>query len=264
MLGFTRENRKIRMATAKIKDFLLQEIKDKGLISLYLAGTILSKKERVKDSDIDFFGIVEPGFDFKLEKEINDYLLHHKEDICLGFESRFRAFTISSLKGKGGTEGVISVIRPERLVQRFPFFKQVWGRKLDFKKDFLKPMKLEDEADFLIKQLRKSMDDVRDHKEKFPIDDFPKFVIELVRVEAQLYRSFRYDPRRKKLQRHLSSQKDHIVHKAMYLRNNPPKREELTQFFDDVEEYISHLENRLKESRKNLQFEANFCDTKSN
>jgi hypothetical protein len=248
MLGFTRENRKIRRAIAKIKAFLLEKLKNKRLISLYLAGTILSKQERIESSDIDFFAIVEPDFDFIIEKNINNYLLENRQELCLGFECRFRAFTISSLKGEGGDEGVISVIRPERLVQRFPFFKQVWGRKLNFKKDFLKPMKLEDEADFLIKQLRKSMDDVRKHKEKFPIDDFPKFVIELVRSEAEIYYGFKYHPARKKLQKHLSKQKEHIIHKAMHLRENPPTRTELISFFDEVNEYINNFENRLKKS----------------
>jgi hypothetical protein len=248
MLGFSKENKKIRKAIANIKAYLVRELKDKGLISLYLAGTILSKEERVKDSDIDFFSIVEPGFDFIVEKTINEHLLKHREDICLGFECRFRAFTISSLKGQGDNQGVISIIRAERLVQRFPFFNQLWGKKIDFKKDFAKPMKLKDEAEFLIKQLRKNMDDVRRKKEKFPVDDFPKFVIELVRVEAQAYHGFKYHPARRKLQNHLREQKEHIIHKAMRLRENPFTRQELLSFFDEVDNYILYLENRLEKS----------------
>ena len=50
----SKEERKIRRAISNIKNFLIGELKNKGMLSLLLVGTIVSKKERNKTSDIDF------------------------------------------------------------------------------------------------------------------------------------------------------------------------------------------------------------------
>jgi hypothetical protein len=41
MLGFSKEDRKIRKAIDSIKAYLLGQLKGKGLIALYLSGTIV-------------------------------------------------------------------------------------------------------------------------------------------------------------------------------------------------------------------------------
>ena len=50
----SKEERQIRKAISNIKSFLIGELKNKGMLSLLLVGTIVSKKERNKTSDIDF------------------------------------------------------------------------------------------------------------------------------------------------------------------------------------------------------------------
>jgi predicted nucleotidyltransferase len=65
------DNKKLKKIIEDIKEVTVKELKDKGLISLYLSGTILTK-DRVKLSDIDLFGIVGPEFDIiKEENKIN-------------------------------------------------------------------------------------------------------------------------------------------------------------------------------------------------
>ena len=245
-LIFSKKEREIRKIVKNIGNFLVKELKDEGLISLYIVGTILSKKERTPQSDIDFFGLVSSDFDFKLEKEINDDLKNLKKSLCGGYESRFRGIPLSVFEG-GKEEGIVKFLKPERLIQRFPFFKHFWGKKFNFLKDFsIKPMDLKEEALYLIKTLKGSIKSLRLGKENFPFQDFPKLVIELVRVEAQLYYGFKYDPSRKKLAGHLSKKENHIIHRAMELREKKRTREEILKFCNEVENYIKYIEKRIK------------------
>ena len=90
----TEDEIRIDKAVSNIKNFLVKELTDKGMISLILVGTIISKKERNKNSDIDFFAIAQDDFNFQLEAEINKKLDTLKNDICLGFECRIRCFDL--------------------------------------------------------------------------------------------------------------------------------------------------------------------------
>ena len=57
------DNKQLLNIINQLSKLTVNRLKDKGLISLYLAGTILSK-DRTKHSDIDLFGIVD-HFNFK-------------------------------------------------------------------------------------------------------------------------------------------------------------------------------------------------------
>ncbi|MBT4804893.1 hypothetical protein HON71_01855 [Candidatus Woesearchaeota archaeon] len=245
---FSKKERLIRKVVKNISKFIVSELKDKKLISLYLAGTILKKKERNHNSDIDFFGIVEKNFNFKLEKEINDKLVKLKNEICEGYESRFRAITITSLqKGKiQKDEFIVKFMRPERLVQRFMFFNFMWGKKFNFKKDFLNPLTLKEEAKILMGYMESSLKAIRNNKETFHYTDFPKHLFELVRVEAQAEKKFKYHPDRHKLIKHLRKEKDHLIHEAWRLRNKKSTRKEIVKFCDQVEIYLKKLKTRIK------------------
>ena len=189
---FSKEERKIRKAISNIKSFLIGELKNKGMLSLLLVGTIVSKKERNKTSDIDFFAIVEDGFDFVLEDVINKKLDGSMYDLCLGFEARVRCFHINFLKGGKPKTRAQEFVPATRLVQRLPFYKVVWGKKFNYEEEFVKPMKLEDEALLLIKQATDSIHGIRSDKYWTSLHNFYKLVVELVRVEAQLYKGFNF------------------------------------------------------------------------
>jgi hypothetical protein len=241
----SREDKKINTTTSSIADFIISHLRNKGLISLYLAGTILSKKERVADSDIDFFGIVSPDFNPAEEKAINVELEKQRANLCGGFECRFRAFFLDELQDGKPRSMVGQLMRPERIAQRLPFFKLIWGKKFNYKKDFVKPMQLKEEAGFLINLLEKSMADLRVKKQKFPVEDFPKFVIELARVEAMMFQGYKYHPERKRLQHFLRKQENHIIHKAMELRYKKAGWDEIIVFCNDVEKYIAELKEKI-------------------
>lgn len=241
-----KETRKIKKIVYRVANFVINDLKDKGLVSLYIAGTILSKEERTPKSDIDLFGLVSSDFKFKSETEINAKLEKLRSSICGGYEARFRGVLISAFEG-GKQEGIVKFMRPERLIQRFMFFKHFWGKKFNFMKDFsVKPMELKDEASYLMGFLTNSIKSLRAGKETFPSQDFPKHVFELVRVEAQLFHNFKYHPARKKLVRHLASENNHIVHRAMALREKVPTRKQVLIFGNEVEEYIKKLKKLIK------------------
>ncbi len=54
-----REENRIEEAVHNIANWIVDTLKDEGLLTLYLAGTIMDKNERVSGSDIDFFAIVQ-------------------------------------------------------------------------------------------------------------------------------------------------------------------------------------------------------------
>lgn len=234
----------IRPSVDKVAKYAIEELKDNGLISLYLAGTILDKEERTSNSDIDLFGIVESDFEMARESVLNSTFANEQAGLCGGFEVRFRAFPLCTLQG-GKIIGVTKFFHPARVVQRFPFFKHIWGKKYNFKKDFLKPMKLQEEAKWLIRLISANLTKLRVGKETFPFSGFPKHVIELVRVEAQAEHGFKYDPARKKLAKHLKKEQGHIVHRIMELREKVPSRAEIIVFCDEVEEYIKDIKTKV-------------------
>jgi|GEM_PF-795648 len=240
----SQEEKRIHSAINNISKAIINKLKDKGLITLYLAGTILDKKERVATSDIDFFAIVNSDFDMNLEKAINNKLASEQHELCNDFECRLRVFPLCSLQG-GEIKGILTILRPERMVQRLPFFKLIWGRKWNYKKDFVKPLALQDEAQFLINQIESIIVDIKKGNEKFPIKDFPKFIVELVRIEAQMFHKYKYHPSRTLLVKHLSKNKEHIIHKAMDLRNKDASRGETLVFVKDVEKYLESFKKLI-------------------
>ncbi|MBN2459935.1 hypothetical protein JXB28_06645 [Candidatus Woesearchaeota archaeon] len=241
-----KEDKKINATVSNIAEFIVSRLEGRGLISLYLAGTILSRKERVPDSDIDFFGVMSSDFNPAEEEAINSELEKQKESLCKGFECRFRGFFLDELQSGKPRSMVGKLMRPERLAQRFPFFKLVWGKKFNYKKDFVKPMQLKDEANFLIEFIEKAIKDLRAKKQKFPVEDFPKFIIELIRVEAMMFQGYNYHPDRKRLQHFLRKQESHIIHKAMDLRRRKAGWDEMVAFCADVEKYIAGLKEMTR------------------
>ncbi len=239
-------DKKLKKIINNITEFTVKELKYKGLISLYLSGTILTK-DRVKLSDIDLFGIVSPDFDIiKEENKINSDFEKKSKILCGGFETRFRAIGIDELN-KGKPRGVIAkYIGLDILIKQFPFFKKLWGKDLDFSKFKVKPIKPKQEAKIHIKTIELFLKKLKKGEELFPIQNFPKSVLFLARVEAEKDYNFKFTPYYVDLEKHFVKQKGHIVHKAMKLRKKKLKRKDILDFKDDVKQYIKHIKKRMK------------------
>ncbi|HLD72439.1 MAG TPA: hypothetical protein VJA23_02550 [Candidatus Nanoarchaeia archaeon] len=239
------DNKQLLNIINQLSKLTVNRLKDKGLISLYLAGTILSK-DRTKHSDIDLFGIVD-HFNFKEEEKLNQWFEKKRKTLCGGFECRFRGIPLRTLQG-GKREGVTKFLHPQRLIRLFPFWKQLWGEKFNFEqKQFVKPMPLKKEAVWLIQILNKDLKKVQAGAQAYLLINYPKNIIQLIRVEAEHDLGFKFHPSYVELQKHLSKQKKHIIHEAIRLRNKGFTLKDVATFTLEVEKYLTEMRKKIKE-----------------
>jgi len=236
-------NQNIKIQIDKIKEVIIQKLKDKGIISLYLGGTVPSE-DRIPSSDIDVLGVVEPNFNFKEEEKLNSHLTKYlaKE---IGIEVTFRGITLSELNG-GKREGTITRWVPIRiLIKRLPFFKYLSGKKLDFSEFRVKRYDPQQEAKVQIKNIRRNIESLREETEGFPLRDITKHLLSLIALEAEIEYGFTFDPSYEKLAKHLEKEKGHIVHRAMALRKKPQvSRTQILHFCSQAEKYLDDLKRR--------------------
>jgi len=230
-----------------LTEFTVRELEPKGLISLYLAGTILTK-DRTPYSDIDLFGFVSSDFDIIPEEEgINAIYEKRRNTLCGGFEVRFRGIGIDELEG-GKPRGLIAKkIGLDIFIHYFPHYKLLWGKRLDFSRFKVKPAKLRIVAERSIGWINVYITNYKKGKEIVPPRGLLKFVLALARVEAQKDYGFKFDPSYRKLTLHLSREREHIAHKAMELRHREFSRKDFLEFIKGVEEYIEHIKTRIPE-----------------
>lgn len=241
-------NHEIKKIVNNVVQFTVTNLKNKGLISLYVSGSILTE-DRNQKSDIDLFGIVEQNFDFNNEEELNKLFIEKQEELCKGIETRFHGVTITALQGGDIGRSVVGKknFGVKTLIKRIPFYTQVWGKKFDFKKDFsITPFKLKDDALRQIEITKDAITDFLKDKKTKKFEKLLKNIINLVAIEAEKEKGFSYDPSYSKLTRHLKKEDTHIIHKAMKLRNNDATQDEMIQFCSDAEEYIKEILKRVK------------------
>jgi len=227
-------------------NFAVTELKEKGLVSLYLAGSILSK-DRTPFSCIDFFGIVDDDFDKALEKTISQEFKSQKQNLLNGFEVKFKTISVEELNSAEKIES-LDFFSPHIFLKKLPTFKLLWGFDFNPKKDFsIKPLDYKDEAFYLINQLINAVVDLRGGREKFNYWDFPKFVMNLIFLEAQHDYNYKKDFSYKKLFKHLRHKKHPLIKRAYELRNNPEAtRNDIIGFCDEVQHYVLELRERVK------------------
>jgi len=238
-------NRNIQIQIDRVKEVIVQKLKDKGLISLYLAGTVPSK-DQITSSDIDIFGIVESEFDFQEEEKVNCYLrMYLAKEIRI--EVIFRGITLSELNG-GKQKGTITRWIPIRiLIKRLPFLQHLWGKEFDFSEFRLKRYEPQQEAKVQIKNIRRNIESLREGTEGFPIRDITKHLLSLIALEAEIEYSFSFDPSYEKLAKHLEKEKEHIIHRAMALRKELEiNRTQVFLLCNEAEKYLDYLERRSR------------------
>ena len=236
-------DRETQVQINRVKDVVVHRLKNKGLISLYLGGTVPSW-DRIPSSDIDTLGIVESDFDFKEEEKVNCYLRGCLEEE-IGIDSTFRGVTLSELNG-GKQKGIITKWVPIRiLIKRLPFFKHLWGKEFDFSEFQVKRYEPQQEAKVQIKNIRRKIESLREGTEGFPIRDITKHLLSLIALEAEVEYGFIFDPSYDKLAKHLEKEKGHIAHRAMELRKEPEiSRTQILLFCNQAEKYLDDLERR--------------------
>lgn len=241
----SQETRKIKRIVKDVADYIVGKFKSKGLISLYLGGTILTI-DRTVYSDIDIYGIVGSNFDInKEEATINAEFCELKNSLFGGYEVRFRALGIDELEG-GQPRGLIGQYI-NTMIRKFPYMKHLWGERLDFTLFKPNPISAKLDAEQRIAYIRNQMNAIRKGSNAFPYRNLAKQVMHLIALEAEKEYGFKYDPSYTKLTKHLMKQEGHIVHIADALRQKEVSREEILTFCEQVDKYIADLNERIQE-----------------
>ncbi|MFA5024650.1 MAG: hypothetical protein WC523_06915 [Patescibacteria group bacterium] len=111
---------------------IFDEYKDRGLISLYLYGSILTNDYNEGESDIDSIGFASEDMPLTLEKEIKNKLCEKSEFDKFGFRLLYKSeLDAGAIKGN-----LASFIHPQLLLLDFPYWKHAAG-KIFLRSDFL-------------------------------------------------------------------------------------------------------------------------------
>ncbi len=232
----------IAKAVEKITRVAAAELMDKGLMGLYLGGSALSP-DFLPWSDIDLYGIVEDTFDFDSEP-VTTHKLQDATRSFTGIPLSFHGIAMSELQG-GSQKGTITCRIPlSVLIRRLPFFRHLWGLKIDFRNLPVKPCGPKGEATYMIPRIRRDIQWVRDGQ--FIPREIPKQVMHLARIEAEAERAAGYLLGFSDVAAHFADTPGHIVHSAKTLHKTEHlARDMVIEFCDEVEEYIAHLEPRV-------------------
>lgn len=225
--------------------YAVKHLEKEGLITLYVGGSILSKDQNTF-SDIDLFGIVSQNFDLRQEKQLNEDFKSQKDNLCRGFLVRFKAIPLNVLNGDKPQQQDFT---PYLFIKRIPFFTHFWGKKFNPDRDFdIMPLSLKQEAEYWIKKVNYAIIDLKGEREKFPYWDFPKYVLNLVMVEAQHDYHYKFHPSYSKLADHLKKYPLHIIHQAILLRSNAYSlRKEILFLCNNAEKYVEELQQKVQE-----------------
>lgn len=231
------------MKVSKVVDdlakIIIDRFYDKGMKSLYLAGTILTK-DKVASSDIDFFGFVDKSFDIvKEEADINKFFDINRKKLCSGIECRFRAIGLDEFSGRIKRGNMANYIGVRGFALIFHSWKHVWGEKSDFGKK-VKPYSLINRKNRAIGRIGFVMDQVKKGNDFF-IRGFSKEVLRLVEVESEIAQGKKYEYSYFEIQKRFSKNKEHIVHETMKFRKKGISKKEFLEFVPRVNEYVKYM-----------------------
>ena len=254
-MKLVKEKIKISKIINRAVEIIVSELRDKGLISVYKTGTILTK-DQVYDSDIDIAIIVEPGFDFNLVNGLNKYFERHTKDIGQGFKIGILAFGMDEITAPYNekTNNPLTQLKlTYRMLKALAHLgKLKWGRRLplrDFVRDFshknstyMTPLaEAENQIEYILTEIKKiRAGDYRNYRK------LPKYCLVLIRCEAMLEHNFKYDPLFHRLYNHMKHLENHITHRCMELRAKPDfTKKEALEFYNEVEVYVKECQKKI-------------------
>jgi hypothetical protein len=231
--------KKYEIIVNELSEVIQDKFSKKGLVSLYLAGTFLTK-DRLPSSDIDFFGFVDKSFDIKKEEaEINNFFDKNKKKVCSGIECRFRAIGLDEFSGRVKRGNMTNYIGIRGFGLVFPFWKKLWGQKIDFTK--VRPYSLINRKRkaigrvlFVIGQVEKGND--------FFIRGFPKEILRLAEIESEIVDGMDYEYSYLRIVKRFSGDKEHVVHEAMRFRKKGISKKEFLKFLPRVLAYVEYMD----------------------
>lgn len=255
------ESKETRFFTKVVKDmqnYILSHVPRDQLISLYLAGRILTP-DRAPTSDIEIFGFVGDSFDMDTEKKINTFFEENPK-FCGGREGVFHAFFMSDFEGRtNGKNKICSSEHSVKLwIKLFKHYPHLWGKRINFRELPLIELdhfnELKEDIKFVEMGLKVAKEnDYTWPPGKFRFQAFVKNVYHCARMEAVILKGYKYDIHFYKLIRFLKREEDHIAHKCEYFRRlgeeaeGPNYKKERKAFVLEAEKYIRHLRERIPE-----------------
>lgn len=228
--------RKIKQVESTLKE-IYKEYKNRGLLSIYLWGSILTNDYNAKSSDIDSIAIVDKNAKVQDNEKINNFLEVHfpNEDFKLNY------LYLDELSGGKIKSSLAKVICPKLLLLDFKNWKLVIGKKHSRKNFKIKEINFDEAVQLNLKAVKKN------HLPLFEKGDFkatPYFVKNLMKVCYYL------------------NQKDKGEHIFMYkelLKKTPKERRAIVKILLQIRK--NNWDETLM--KKNLSVLINFIESLS-
>lgn len=173
---------KLEQSKIALKD-LYEKYKERGLISLYIWGSILTDDFNFDTSDIDTIAIVENKFPLELEVEMMDYVRNKYPELG---DFYIRLLYLSELNGGEAKAPLAKVIYPNLLLLEMPNWLYVLGKNYTNQDFEVKPANYKEA---IATHLSKIKNDGWDNVERIPEDMHAFFVKTLSRLIDIVQRS---------------------------------------------------------------------------
>jgi hypothetical protein len=238
------------MSDKRLIDRIVQIVLENAgssLVSLYVVGSFFTK-DMVKSSDIDLVGVMEPSFDFRKEKLINQrlnekILSKHKIDLgTMSIEEFFGGKQRGSLMRHMNLSVFMNSLKNSQLA---------YGRKLDFDEMPVKQASKKDEMKYWIEEFRKYKDEFR-RKDRLGVDfcfkDFVKVIFYIADLHLELTaKTKRRKKRYSDIANAFRTESAHIVHYSLALRKRESiTKEEKQSWLDKAEAYVESIEDNMR------------------
>ena len=119
-----------RMQNLKVAEAALQQLfaeyEARGMIAVYLWGSILRSEYAPNTSDIDSLGIVSPDFDLENKAVMNERLSELAPEL---FDFRINLVPLTDMQGAPPRSRLATVIPPETLLMEFDTWRHVAGKR---------------------------------------------------------------------------------------------------------------------------------------
>jgi|TARA_B100001971_G_scaffold126792_1_gene116797 predicted nucleotidyltransferase len=168
------KQKQIQLIESTLKE-IYKKYKDRGILSIYLWGSILTEDFNSKSSDIDSIAIVDEKSKIKDNEEINNFLKIRFQKI----DFKLNYLYLDELNGGKIKSRLAEVIVPNLLLLDFKNWKLIIGKRYS-RKDFkLKEINLDEAVQLNLNAIKK------DHLPLFKKGDFkvtPYFIKNLMKV----------------------------------------------------------------------------------
>jgi len=240
------KQKQIQLIESTLKE-IYKKYKDRGILSIYLWGSILTEDFNSKSSDIDSIAIVDEKSKIKDNEEINNFLKIRFQKI----DFKLNYLYLDELNGGKIKSRLAEVIVPNLLLLDFKNWKLIIGKRYS-RKDFkLKEINLDEAVQLNLNAIKK------DHLPLFKKGDFkvtPYFIKNLMKVcyyLNQIDNSERKIKTRNNIGIQAPLHTNALGKSILAFGNYNLEKIKLNSYTHNTITSIKNLENSLKDVREN-------------